>query len=159
MGGRFCSLDQTHSECESTLVEIMSFRPRNRVKTKKKVFTKNWRVFLPKIKLRPKRKRNSTQFGTKFGWNLWDLFVLTGPFSSDRPALKSRWGTLNLHGGTLIVDGGRVPPHPPYNLSTGYYSWLGLQYCIIALISDNRSEISLHSVVNNICCLLNDNLA
>ena len=36
LGGRFCSLDQAHSERESTLVEIMSFRPRNRVKTKKK---------------------------------------------------------------------------------------------------------------------------
>ena len=35
LGGLFCSLDQTHSECESTLVEIMSFRPRNRVKSKK----------------------------------------------------------------------------------------------------------------------------
>ena len=36
LGGRFCSLDQTHSECESTLVEIESIRPRNRVNTKKK---------------------------------------------------------------------------------------------------------------------------
>ena len=42
-GGRFCSLDQTHSECESAFVEIMSFRPRNRVKTKKKkVFIAIW---------------------------------------------------------------------------------------------------------------------
>ena len=51
------------------------------------------------------------------------LFVLTGPFSSDHPALKSRWGTLNsrwgmpnLDGGTLALDGGT---RPPYNLSTG----------------------------------------
>ena len=34
-GERFCSLDQMHSECEGTLVEIMSFRPRNRVETKR----------------------------------------------------------------------------------------------------------------------------
>ena len=27
MGGRLCSLDQTHSECQSTLVEIMPFVP------------------------------------------------------------------------------------------------------------------------------------
>ena len=36
MGGRFCSLDQTHSECESYLVKITEFPPQNRVKTKKK---------------------------------------------------------------------------------------------------------------------------
>ena len=35
LGETVCSLDQTHLECESTLVEIMSSRPRNRVKTKK----------------------------------------------------------------------------------------------------------------------------
>ena len=28
-------------------------------------------------------------------------------------------GTLNLDSGTLTLDGGRVPPRPPYNLSTG----------------------------------------
>ena len=26
---------------------------------------------------------------------IWDLFVLTGTFSSDHPALKSRWGDAN----------------------------------------------------------------
>ena len=41
MGGRFCSLNQTHSECESTLVKIMSFRPRNQVKTKKRKINKH----------------------------------------------------------------------------------------------------------------------
>ena len=35
-GGRFCSLEQTPSERKSALVKIMPFRPRNRVKTKKK---------------------------------------------------------------------------------------------------------------------------
>ena len=69
---RFCSVDQTHSECESTLMEIMSFRPRNQVKTKKK------------------KKKSSPQFGTKFGPNLWDLFVLPSFFSSVQPALKPR---------------------------------------------------------------------
>ena len=28
-------------------------------------------------------------------------------------------GRLNLDGGTLTLYGGRVPPRPPYNLSTG----------------------------------------
>ena len=86
MGGRFCSLDQTHSECESTLVETMSFRSQNRVKTKK--------------------KRSSPQLGTKFDRNSWDLFVLPGPFSSVQPVLKARWGKLNFNGGTLNLDGG-----------------------------------------------------
>ena len=31
-------------------------------------------------------------------------------------------GTLNLDGGTLTHDGGRVPPRPPYNLSSAYSS-------------------------------------
>ena len=95
MRGRFCSLDQTHSECERTLVEIMSYRNRNQVKTKKKVFT-----FLVFRKVR--------QFRIKFGRNLLDLFALTGPFSSYQPALKSRWGTLNLDGVTLNLDGGTL---------------------------------------------------
>ena len=46
MGGRFCSLDQTYSECESTLVEIM-IQPRNRMKTKKRVFTAIWDYIRP----------------------------------------------------------------------------------------------------------------
>ena len=36
--------------------------------------------------------------------------MLAGSFSSDHPALTSRWGTLNLDGGM----------RPPYNLSTDY---------------------------------------
>ena len=46
------------------------------------------------ISFRPRRlrKRSSTQFGTKFGRNLWDLFVLPGSFSSAQPALKPRLG-------------------------------------------------------------------
>ena len=39
--GHFCSLDQTHSECESAFMKIMSFRPRNHVKTTKKGFPRN----------------------------------------------------------------------------------------------------------------------
>ena len=63
MGGRFCSLDQRHSECESALAEIMSFRPQNRMSSpkiekflspkssedqKKKVFTAIWGSIRPK---------------------------------------------------------------------------------------------------------------
>ena len=101
---RLCSLDQALSECESTLMEIMSFRPRNRVKTKKKKRSS------PKIEefLSPKsganqKKRSPPQIGTKLGRNLCDLFVLPGPFSSVQPALKPRWGDAS-----------------PYNLNTVY---------------------------------------
>ena len=93
-GGTLLQLYQTHLECESTLVEIMSFRPRNRVKTK---------------------KRSSPRFGTKFSRSFWDLFVLTGPFLSDQPALKSRWEDAKGVGGTLTIDG---ETRSPYNLST-----------------------------------------
>ena len=61
-----------------------------------------WKCFFPEIRWRPK-KRSSPQFGTIFSRNLKDLFVLASSFSSDHPALKSRWGTLNL-------DAGHVPP-------------------------------------------------
>ena len=37
----------------------------------------------------------------------------TVAFSSHKPALKSRWGTLNL-------DGGTRPPRPPHNLSAAF---------------------------------------
>ena len=46
----------------------------------------------------------------QFGWNRWDLFVLTGTFSSDHPALKSQWWDAKSRWGTP----------PPYNLSTEY---------------------------------------
>ena len=84
MGRRICSLDQTHSECEYNLMQILTqvdFFPPNWVKTK---------------------KRSLPQFGTIFGRNWWDLFVPTGPFSSDPLALNVDWGTLNVDGGTRL---------------------------------------------------------
>ena len=96
MVGRFCSLDQTHLECESTLVEIKFFRPRNWVKTKEKkrsspISSEDKKKELP----RPK---------------FVGFFAHTGPFLSDQPVLKSRWGTQNLVVGTLTFDGRRVLP-------------------------------------------------
>ena len=74
--------------------------------TKKKVFTENWRVFLPEFKWKQKKKSFSPQFGTIFGRILWNLFVLTGPYSSGQPTLqsqwedaKSRWGDANSRWG------------------------------------------------------------
>ena len=53
MGGRFCSLDQTHLECESTLMEIMIkvqiiLFPKS-IEDKKKVFTAIWDCIRPKL--------------------------------------------------------------------------------------------------------------
>ena len=43
----------------------------------------------------------------------------TVTFSSHKPALKSRWGDVQISmGGRSISMGGRIPPSP-YNLSTG----------------------------------------
>ena len=57
----------------------------------RKYFNGNYVVPYPKSS-EVQKKRSSTQFGTKFDRNLLDLFELTGPFLSDQPALKSRWG-------------------------------------------------------------------
>ena len=77
--------------------------------------------FLPPKPSEDLKKRFSPQFGTKFGRKLWNLFVLPGPFSSAQPALKPRWGTLNLDGGTLNLNGGNANSSwgdaSPYNLS------------------------------------------
>ena len=48
------------------------------------------------------------QFGTILGRNWWDLFVLTGTFLSDHPALNLDGGTLNLDGGTQNLDEGAL---------------------------------------------------
>ena len=58
-----------------------------------KIGTTEWNyvIWSPKSSEDQKKKRFSPQFGTIFGRILRDLFVLTGPFSSDHPALKSRW--------------------------------------------------------------------
>ena len=54
----------------------MSFRPRNRVKAKKKGLHRKLKSFCPRNQVKTKKK-----------------YVLTGPFSYDQPALKSRLDT------------------------------------------------------------------
>ena len=82
---------KTHSECESTLVEIMSFRPRNRVNTKKKGHHRDLKLH---------------SAGVPGIYSCWRaLFWL----------INQRW---NLVGGTPNLDGGKRPPRPPYNLNT-----------------------------------------
>ena len=53
---------------------------------------------------------SSPQFGTKISRNLWDSFVLTGPFSSDQPALKSRWGDAESRWGVANSRWGDASP-------------------------------------------------
>ena len=81
-----------HLERDSTFVEITFFRPKNQVKTKKKRFSPKIAEFLLAKSSEDQKKRSSPQFGTKFGQNLWDLFVQPGTFSTVQPALKPRWG-------------------------------------------------------------------
>ena len=78
MGRRFCSLDQTHSECKSTLGEIMLFCPQNRVNIfKKKVFIAIWDYIQPEF---------------------------VGFMRADRPFFvwSSCWQRSNLGGGTRL---------------------------------------------------------
>ena len=93
MGGRFCSLDQTHSECESSLVEIMSFRPQNQVKTKKKGLHLNLAL-------------NSAGI-----CGIYSCCVALFRLFNQRSNLDE--GTLNLDGGTLNFDGGTRPSASP----------------------------------------------
>ena len=72
MRGRYSS-----SECERTIMEIMI----------------QARIIPSSNSSEDQKKtglhRNSGLFSAG---NLWDLFMLTGPFLSDYPTLKSRWG-------------------------------------------------------------------
>ena len=95
-GGRFCSLDQTHSECESALMEFMSFRPRNRVKTKKKGLHRN--------------------LGLKSAGICGTYSCCQALFRLFNQRSNLDGGTLNLDWGTLTLDGGTCPS---YNSSTG----------------------------------------
>ena len=58
----------------------------------RKYFSGNYVFPSPKSSEFQKKKRSSPRFGTKFSRSFWDLFVLKGPFLSNQPALKSRWG-------------------------------------------------------------------
>ena len=71
---------------------------------KKKIFTKNWRIFVPLIGWRPKKRSSPTVVGfcpwielrqIKVFTEIRDLFVQIGTFLSYYPALKSRWGDAN----------------------------------------------------------------
>ena len=102
MGGRFCSLDQVHSQV-------------------RKYFSGNYVTSSPKLsedQKKKKEKKYSPQFGTIFGRNLWDLFVLTGPFLSNFPSLKSRWGDAKSRWGDANF---RLGDASPYNLRTDLY--------------------------------------
>ena len=117
MAGRFCSLDQTHSECERNLVEIIiqvQILSSNSIENSPKKSS-------PKIKgylslkssegQKNKIKRSSPQFGTMaHSAGIRDLLVLTGTFSSDYPVLKSRWGEAKSRWGDADSQWGDASP-------------------------------------------------
>ena len=91
-------------------MEIMSFRFRNRVKTKKqkKVFTENWRVFAPESSADQKKglHRNLVLYSAGICGiclSCQALFRLI----SQRSNLD---GGRKVGGGTLTLDGGTRPP-------------------------------------------------
>ena len=67
MRGRFCSLDQTLSKCQSIFVEIMQIRPRNQVKTKKKGLHQKLKSFCPRNQVKTKQKPKKKVFTA-----IWD---------------------------------------------------------------------------------------
>ena len=84
-------------------------------KNKKNVFAEIRRLFLTEIE-------NSSGFSGQKTGDLPPKKTLT--FSSHKPALKSRWGDAQSRWE------GRVPPHPPYYLSTVYTEYsFGLNWC------------------------------
>ena len=108
MGGRFCSLEQTHLACESTLVKITQSVAEIEWTPKKKVLRRKLKWFFAKIRSRIRS------------------------FSSDLSALKSRWGTPKSRRGTQNLDGGMLTldwgTRPPCNLSTAYKAWTNDTY-------------------------------
>ena len=93
MGGRFRSLNQTS-------VKIMSYRLRNWMKTKKKVFAENWSVF----------SSNFTAIGDFIRLEFvgfiragWLLIVLSSSAQISMGGSRNLGrGTLNLHGETRL---------------------------------------------------------
>ena len=106
MGGRFCSLDQTHSECETTLVESMSFRPRNRVKTKKKGLHRKLKSFCPQNQVKTKKKGLHRNLGLKSPGICGIYLCFQAPFRLFNQRSNLDGGTLILDRGTLNLDGG-----------------------------------------------------
>ena len=115
----------------------MSFRRQNRVKTKKSLLRKLKNFCLRNL-VKTKKKKSLPQFGTKFSPNMLDLCGLTGHFSSDQPALKSRWGDAESRWGDAKFrweDANYrwecASPHPPCNLKTALDSnanWSALNF-------------------------------
>ena len=146
MGVRFCSVYQTHLVCESTLVK---FRQRNWMKTKKKVFVKNWSVFSQNQVKTKKDLRQKLKVFTAIWDYIWPEFVgficvgwiFLVWLSS---AQISMGGSLNLDGGTLNLDGGTRTPASP--LQFKYWSnvpWVSLNSCILnfLLVWSHQAEI------------------
>ena len=95
--------------------------PKSSEDQKKRASPKIEEFLFPKSS-KEQKKRSSTQFGIKFGRNLWDLFGLPGSFLSVQPALKPQWGNDESQWGDTNSRWGDVSPQqleywvaPPFN--------------------------------------------
>ena len=96
MGVRSRNLDQTHSECdwnlEEILLQVQMLSPSSMEDQKKNVFKKIEGILSPNLiedqkKKRKKEKKSTPQYSAGIG----DLFVLTAAFSSNHPNAYSQW--------------------------------------------------------------------
>ena len=114
MGGHFCNLDQTHSQCESASVKIMSFRPRNRLKTKNKDLHQKLKSFCPRNQV----KTYKEGFHRNLRLNSAEI---CGIYSCCHALFRLLNQRSNLDGGTLNLNGGNANSSwgdaSPYNLS------------------------------------------
>ena len=74
-----------------------------------KYFRGNYVIPSPKLN-KDQKKKGLREFGSTFGPNSKDLFVLAGSFSSDHPALKSQWGDAKSQRGDANFRLGDASP-------------------------------------------------
>ena len=96
------------------LLGVTLLQPRPNAFGMQTYFSGNYVFPSPKLS-EDQKKRSLPQFGTKISRSFWDLFVLKGPFLSNQPALKSRWGDAKPRWWDANSRWGKASP---YNLST-----------------------------------------
>ena len=97
-----------HSECKNTLVEIVFFRPRNRVNTKKKRSSpKNEEFLSPKSSEDQKKKGLHRHLGLNSAGICGIYSCCQALFCLFNQSSNLDGGTLNLDEGKLNLDGGR----------------------------------------------------
>ena len=109
--------------------QLKGFFPETRWRQKKGLCRK-LKYFFPEIKRKPKKKEKRKRLHRNLGlYSAGICRIYSCCLALDRSIIrrssldgwtsKFQWGTLNLDGETLTLNGGRIPPRPSYNLSTG----------------------------------------